>query len=90
MDYAQRIRDLREDKDLIQDAISKLLNTSQSYYAQYENRKRPLPLEHLITLCKFYNVSSDYILGFTNNPKPLPKDWLYDFVWTFLWNIKEE
>lgn len=74
MDYAQRIRDLREDKDLTQEAISKLLKTSQSYYAQYENRKRPLPTEHLITLCKFYNVSSDYILGFTNTPTPLPKE----------------
>jgi transcriptional regulator with XRE-family HTH domain len=74
MDYAQRIRDLREDKDLTQEAVSKLLKTSQSYYAQYENRKRPLPTEHLITLCKFYDVSSDYILGFTNTPTPLPKE----------------
>ncbi len=74
MDYAQRIRDLREDKDLTQEAVSKLLKTSQSYYAQYENRKRPLPTEHLITLCKFYDVSSDYILGFTNTPKALPKE----------------
>ena len=74
MDYSQRIRDLREDKDLTQEAVSKLLKTSQSYYAQYENRKRPLPTEHLITLCKFYDVSSDYILGFTNTPTPLPKE----------------
>ena len=74
MDYAQRIRDLREDKDLTQEAVSKLLKTSQSYYAQYENRKRPLPTEHLITLCKFYDISSDYILGFTNTPKALPKE----------------
>ena len=74
MDYTQRIRDLREDKDLTQEAVSKLLKTSQSYYAQYENRKRPLPIEHLITLCKFYDVSSDYILGFTNTPTPLPKE----------------
>ena len=74
MDYAQRIRDLREDKDLTQEAVSKLLKTSQSYYAQYENRKRPLPTEHLITLCKFYDISSDYILGFTNTPKALQKE----------------
>ena len=74
MDYTQRIRDLIEDKELTQEAVSKLLKTSQSYYAQYENRKRPLPIEHLITLCKFYDVSSDYILGFTNTPKALPKE----------------
>jgi len=77
MDYAQRIRDLREDKDLTQADIAKVLKTSQSYYAQYENRRRPLPIEHLMTLCKFYDVSSDYILGFTNIPMSLPKGWLY-------------
>ena len=76
MDYAQRIRDLREDKDLTQTDIANILKTSQSYYAQYENKKRPLPINHLMTLCKFYNVSSDYILGFTNTPTPLPKDWV--------------
>lgn len=74
MIYSQRIRDLREDKDLFQSDIAKILNTTQSYYAQYENGHRPLPIEHLITLCKFYDVSPEYILGFTNTPKPLPKD----------------
>lgn len=69
MFYSQRIRDLREDKDLVQSDIAKLLKTTQSYYAQYENSHRPLPIEHLITLCEFYNVSADYILGRTDNPK---------------------
>lgn len=74
MKTSERIRSLREDKDLFQSDIAKILNTTQSYYAQYENGHRPLPIEHLITLCKFYNVSPEYILGFTNTPKPLPKD----------------
>lgn len=69
MNYFQNIRNLREDKDLLQKDIADILGTSQSYYAQYENGKRPLPIEHLITLCKFYEVSADYILGFTNDPK---------------------
>lgn len=73
MNYAQRIRDLREDKELTQKDIANLLNTDQSYYAKYENEIRPLPIEHLITLCKFYKISADYILGFTNDPKPLPR-----------------
>lgn len=68
--YAEIIRNLREDKDLFQKDIAKLLGTSQSYYAQYENGKRPLPIEHLITLCKFYKVSADYVLGLSNNPEP--------------------
>lgn len=75
MIYAQRIRDLREDKDLNQSDIATILKTTQSYYAQYENGHRPLPVEHLITLCRFYNISPEYILGFTNTPKELPKKW---------------
>lgn len=69
MNYAQIIRGLREDRDLKQKDIAVLLNTSQSYYAQYENEKRPLPIEHLKTLCLFYGVSADYILGLPNGLK---------------------
>ncbi|MBQ7117168.1 MAG: helix-turn-helix transcriptional regulator [Clostridia bacterium] len=71
--YSQRIRDLREDKKKTQKEIAEVLKTTQSYYAQYENKHRPLPIEHLISLCKYYDVSPDYILGFTNEAKPLPK-----------------
>lgn len=63
MNYTQILKGLREDKDLYQKDIAKILNTSQSYYAQYENGKRALPIEHLKTLCLFYGVSADYILG---------------------------
>ena len=71
--YSQRIKDLREDKKKTQKEIAEILNTTQSYYAQYENEHRPLPLEHLITLCKYYDISPEYVLGFTNEVKPLPK-----------------
>ncbi len=70
MNFAQRLRELREDRDLSQADIAKILKTSQSYYAQYENSKRPLPIHHLETLCVFYNVSADYILGLPNLPYP--------------------
>lgn len=70
--YQKRIRDLREDRDIKQSDIAKLLHTTQSYYSKYELGKRPLPIDHLITLCKLYNVSADYILGFTDTPTPLP------------------
>lgn len=63
MNYAQILKGLRQDKDLKQKNIAELLKTSQSYYAQYENEHRPLPIEHLKTLCLFYGVSADYILG---------------------------
>lgn len=73
MNYAQRIKDLREDHDKTQKELSIILNTDQSYYSKYERSVRPLPIEHLITLCRYYNVSADYILCFTDEPKELPK-----------------
>ena len=73
MNIAERIRDLREDQDLNQTQIATLLNTSQTVYSRYERNERDLPIDLLITLCKFYNVSADYILGFTNTKTQLPK-----------------
>lgn len=73
MEYYQRLKDLREDRDLKQSDIAEILQTTQTYYSQYELNKRPLPIRHLITLCTFYNVSADYVLGFTNDKKELPK-----------------
>lgn len=73
MQYTQRIKELREDNDLKQENIAKILKTSRSYYGQYERGKRPLTIEHLITLCEYYKMSADYILGFTDEPKQLPK-----------------
>ena len=72
MKYNQRLRDLREDKDLTQKEVADYLNTSQSYYAQYENDKRQIPFDRVIELAKFYNVSIDYIAGLTNSKK---KEW---------------
>lgn len=63
MEYNENIRALREDAGYTQAHIASVLNTEQSYYSKYERGLRPLPIEHLITLCKFYKVSADYILG---------------------------
>jgi len=57
-----RIRDLREDRDLTQSQVSKLLNISQVAYSYYELNKRSIPLESLCKLADFYKVSTDYIL----------------------------
>lgn len=74
MDYVRRIRDLREDNDLTQTDVAKVLNTNQKVYSRYETAENEMPVRHIITLCKFYNVSADYILGFTSTPKPLSND----------------
>ena len=63
MEYAQKIRDLREDKDLTQAQIAQLLNTTKNQIGKYERGEQEMPIKHLITLAKFYNVSTDYILG---------------------------
>ena len=58
MSYKQRIRALREDKDLTQQDVAALLKTGRNYYGEYEGGSRPLPVEHLITLCRYYDVSA--------------------------------
>ena len=67
MEYHYRLKSLREDSDLKQSDIAEIIQTSQSYYAQYENGKRAIPFDRIITLAKFYNVSIDYIAGLTDN-----------------------
>lgn len=63
MQYHEIIKNLRIDHDKSQAEIAALLDTTQSYYSQYESGKYPLPINHLITLCNYYGVSADYILG---------------------------
>ena len=65
----QRIRDLREDRDLKQKHLAEMLNCSQQVYSNYELGQRDIPTDVLIRLSQFYQVSTDYILGLTNNPK---------------------
>ena len=68
--YYQRLRDLREDKDLNQTDIAQLLGIDQRVYSNYEIGKREIPTRFVVTLAKFYKTSTDYILGLTNEIKP--------------------
>lgn len=61
-----RLKDLREDKDLLQKDIAKILNMSQTGYSKYEVGTNDIPTNILIKLSYFYDVSVDYILGLTN------------------------
>lgn len=65
----QRLADLREDADLKQETIAKLLGTSQTQYSRWERGEREIPFHHVITLAHYYKVSIDYIAGLTNNKK---------------------
>lgn len=70
MNYAERMRNLRQDNDLSQKKVADMLGVAQTTYSQYELEKRPMPIDYLIALCKFYNVSADYMLGLSNRKKP--------------------
>ena len=71
MKVYKRLRDLREDADKSQAEIAKIIGTSQSYYAQYENGKRAIPFDRMVVLAEYYNVSLDYIAGLIDTPKKL-------------------
>lgn len=69
MYFYQRLRDLREDKDLTQKEVANVLDIFTQQYSLYERGEREIPFHHAITLAKFYHVSLDYIAGLTNNKK---------------------
>lgn len=68
-----RIKNLREDNDLTQKELGKILNISQVAYSYYELNKRSIPLELLSKLADFYNTSVDYLLYRTDQIAPYPK-----------------
>ena len=70
MHFYQRIRDLREDKELTQQSLAALLKTTQQQYSKYETGAQEIPAHHIITLARFYRTSADYILGLTNDSRP--------------------
>ena len=72
MKYSERIRALREDRDLTQSQIADLLQIGQRTYCDYELGKTRIPVDSLIVLAKFYNVSMDYISGVSDNKSVFP------------------
>lgn len=64
--YLQRIKDLREDHDLTQKELAKILHITQQQYSLYESGKREMPLDYIVSLSNLYSVSLDYIVGKTN------------------------
>lgn len=68
-----RLRDLREDRDMSQSAMAKLLKCSQQTYSRYESHTTEIPLESLLFLAEYYDTSTDYLLGITDQIKPYPR-----------------
>ena len=68
-----RIKDLREDKDMLQKDVAELLNISQTNYSKYEFGKINIPINTLKKLALIFDTSIDYLLGLTNERKPYPR-----------------
>lgn len=68
MDYRQRLREIREDRDLSQAEVGQVINKSQQGYSHIENGRAELKIDDLIALCRFYELSADYLIGLTNEP----------------------
>lgn len=73
-----RLRDLREDRDLLQKDVAKILNMSQTGYSKYEVETNDIPTEILKKLASYYDTSIDYLLCLTDERKPYPKSILND------------
>lgn len=63
MNYRQRLREIREDRDLSQEEIGKVINKSQQGYSHIENGRAELKIEDLIRLCEYYQLPADYLIG---------------------------
>lgn len=64
MIYKSRLKELREEKDIRQLELTKILNIDNSLFAKYEKEYYLIPIKHLNTLCNYFNCSLDYIFGF--------------------------
>ena len=71
MEPYQRMRDLREDRDLSQADIAKVLQTTQEQVSKYEIGKQMMGIDKYIKLARFYNVSLDYLTGLIDQPRKL-------------------
>ncbi len=69
MQIYQRMKDLREDKDMKQSEVAEVLSMKQQQYSEYERGKREMPIKTYIELAKYYNVSLDYLAGLTNDKR---------------------
>lgn len=68
MDYRERLRNVREDRDLTQAQIGRILNKSQQGYNHIEAGRAELKIDDLALLCRYYDLSADYLIGLIDRP----------------------
>lgn len=71
MNHYQRLKDIREDNDLTQEQVARLIGSAQTQYSKYELGKNMMGIDKYIILAKFYNVSLDYLTGLIDRPRKL-------------------
>ena len=69
MNYRERIKNVREDRDLTQAQVGRVLNKSQQGYNHIETGRAELKIDDLVRLCRYYDLSADYLVGLTDKPK---------------------
>lgn len=70
-DYRARLRGVREDGDLTQAEVGKILNKSQQGYNHIEAGRAELKIDDLVKLCQFYNLTADYLVGLSDQPQKI-------------------
>lgn len=70
-DYRARLRGVREDRDLTQAEVEKILNKSQQGYNHIEAGRAELKIDDLVKLCQFYNLTADYLVGLSDQPQKI-------------------
>lgn len=71
MKYFERLRDIREDRDLSQADVAKLLQSTQQQVSKWETGEQMMGVDKYIKLAVYYNVSVDYLLGLIDTPRKL-------------------
>ena len=69
VNYRERIKNVREDRDLTQAQVGRVLNKSQQGYNHIETGRAELKIDDLVRLCRYYDLSADYLVGLTDKPK---------------------
>ena len=70
-DYRARLRGVREDRDLTQAEVGKILNKSQQGYNHIEAGRAELKIDDLVKLCQFYNLTADYLVVLSDQPQKI-------------------
>ena len=77
-DILNRLKDIRENNDLKQKNIAKILNVSRPNYTRWKTKEKIIPLIKLNDFCNYFNINMDYVIGLTNDKVIINKKIILD------------